>query len=57
VQRYAAGVVTTIFKSLESNEQNRNDIALRHGADDATHACISTETPNGIGDEIVESVK
>ncbi len=33
----AAGVIAAIFQAAQALDQHRNDIALRHGADDSTH--------------------
>src|SRR4051794_33381709 len=37
MQGDAAGVVTAVFEAFEAFQQNGGDIALRDGADDATH--------------------
>jgi len=35
---HAAGVITAVFQPLQALHQNRNDVAIGNGADDATHA-------------------
>ena len=37
VDRYAAGVVTSVFQALQALHEDGNDVAGRNGADDATH--------------------
>ena len=40
MHRHAAGVIAAVFKALEPFDQNRDDIALTDGADDATHMLL-----------------
>ena len=37
VHSQTARVITTVFQTLQALQQNGDDIALRNGADDATH--------------------